>query len=222
MRQTPAHDLPNYDLLSVMPMASRLVEVGCSRGALAKAYKSKYPLSHYTGIEIDAEYGALAETYCDDVKIGNFEQLIETEGIKSIANTECWIFGDTLEHFSDPWKTLKNVRQLINDHGCVCACIPNMQHWSIQFKLNRGDLTYEDSGLLDRTHLRWFTRETICQLFIETGFHIDELKPRIFENKSNQAAVQLIKSIATQLGHNQEQAARDCLPLQYIVRASPA
>ena len=97
-----------------------------------------------------------------------------------------------------------------------------MQHWSIQFKLNRGDLTYEDSGLLDRTHLRWFTRETICQLFIETGFQIDELKPRIIENKSNQAAAQLIKSMAAQLGHNQEQAARDCLPLQYIVKASPA
>jgi tRNA G46 methylase TrmB len=63
MQQTPAHDRPNPDLLAVMPTAERVVEVGCSRGALARAYKQRHPDSHYLGIEIDPTYAAEARAH---------------------------------------------------------------------------------------------------------------------------------------------------------------
>ena len=69
-------------------------------------------------------------------------------------NTDCWIFGDTLEHLKDPWSILKLIRANISKTGSVVACIPNAQHWSLQAKLSIGDFRYEISGLLDKTHLR--------------------------------------------------------------------
>ena len=221
MQQTPAHDLANPDLLSAMPMASKVVEVGCSRGALAKEYKKRFPLAHYTGIEIDPDFGAVAKDFCNKIIIGNFEDICINEGIDGLSGSECWVFGDTLEHFQDPWMVLKKVRKLMSDNGCVCACIPNMQHWSIQFKLIRGDITYEESGLLDRTHLRWFTRKTIQKLFEESGFVINKMTPRIFQNQHNQTAAELIGSIASRLGADATEASQDSLPLQYVIKAIP-
>ena len=54
--QTPAHDIPNPDLLAILQAVDRLVEVGCSRGALARAYRSRHPQAHWLGIEIDSSY----------------------------------------------------------------------------------------------------------------------------------------------------------------------
>ena len=96
-----------------------------------------------------------------------------------------------------------------------------MQRWSIQFKLIRGDITYEESGLLDRTHLRWFTRKTIQKLFEESGFVINKMTPRIFQNQHNQTAAELIGSIASRLGADATEASQDSLPLQYVIKAIP-
>ena len=59
--QTPAHDIPNPDLLAILPVVERLVEVGCSRGALARAYRNRHPQAHWLGIEIDSSYAQQAQ-----------------------------------------------------------------------------------------------------------------------------------------------------------------
>jgi tRNA G46 methylase TrmB len=102
MHQTPAHDLPNPDLLAVMPPAERVVEVGCSRGALARAYKQLHPGSHYLGIELDPCYAAVARSHCNEVEIGNIEELFKSGSMKRLTPAQCWVFGDTLEHLIDP------------------------------------------------------------------------------------------------------------------------
>lgn len=222
MGQTPAHDLPNPDLLAVMPAAERVVEVGCSRGALARAHKQRHPGSHYLGIEIDGAYATVARTHCDEVRIGNIEELFHNGALSDLQRAQCWVFGDTLEHLQDPWKILRSVHALLSLDGCVCACIPNMQHWSIQLRLNTGNIAYTDSGLLDRTHLRWFTRRTMIQLFEHSGFQIASLQPRIFPHPQTQQAINVIHQLASQIGHNPEEAVQDALPLQYVIKALPA
>jgi trans-aconitate methyltransferase len=221
MDQTPAHDRPNPDLLAAMPPAQRVVEVGCSRGALARAFKTRHPDCHYLGIEIEPSFAAVARAHCDLVLVGDIEDLFNRGSLRSLPPAQCWVFGDTLEHLRDPWSVLRTLHPLLTADGCVCACIPNMQHWSIQLRLNGGRLAYADSGLLDRTHLRWFTRKTMLDLFTSSGFQVEALTPRIFAHPQNEAASQQIGQFARQIGHDPEEAVRDALPLQYVIRARP-
>ena len=89
---------------------------------------------------------------------------------KVTIDTDCWIFGDALEHLRYLWLTLKCIRNYISQAGMVMACIPNAKHGSLQVRLSISDFRYEENGLLDKTHLRWFKRQTIIELFDQKGF----------------------------------------------------
>ena len=173
MEQTPVHDQHNPDLLKLIPIKStKLIEVGCSSGALAREFKRLSPNCHYIGIEIDSHYTELAKRYCDQSFTVDIE-IADDKFWRKHSDRDCWIFGDTLEHLKDPWIVLKKIRGVIPADGSVVICIPNAQHWSLQVKLSIGDFRYQDSGLLDRTHLRWFTRQTMIEMFEQTGFKVE-------------------------------------------------
>ena len=91
----------------------------------------------------------------------------------------------------------------------------------MQAKLSIGEFRYQDSGLLDRTHLRWFTRKTMIELFQQTGFSLREGRPRIFNEPNHEKIMPYIQSMAQALGANAEEAVRDAMALQYVVRAVP-
>ncbi len=221
MRQTPAHDQYNPDLLRLIPnQAARLIEVGCSSGALARAYKKVNADCHYFGVEIDPSYARLAETYCDAVQVMDVEEA-DLAFFRDKSACECWIFGDTLEHLKDPWSVLERIRAVIPANGSVVACIPNAQHWSVQQRLCSGMFRYEGSGLLDRTHLRWFTRQTITELFRSSGFSIVEGLARVFEEPNQHDFLPGIRAMAACIGCDPDIAVNDALPLQYVVRAVP-
>lgn len=220
MDQTVAHEHHNPDLLLLMPTtARRVVEVGCSSGALAREYKKRNPECHYLGIELVPEYAELARRHCDEVVALD----IETVSEKTVAEfeTDCWAFGDVLEHLRDPWGFLRKIRAAIPVDGHVVACIPNAQHWSLQARLSCGELRYKDMGLLDRTHLRWFTRTTILELFQETGFKVVAGRSRVFNEPDRAKVMPAIKAMAEALGANVQQALIDATALQYVVDAIP-
>lgn len=220
MDQTPVHDSHNADLLAPIPKNSkRLIEVGCSSGALAREFKSLVPEANYFGVEIDLNYAELAKHFCNDVVVLDIEKADE-DFWRSMADRDCWIFGDTLEHLQNPWLILKRIHDIAPIDGVVVACIPNAQHWSLQAKLSIGDFRYENSGLMDRTHLRWFTRQTIVELFDRAGFIIEEGLPRIFDEPQREPFLPLIGQMAKLAGADPELAIADSLPLQYVVRAT--
>jgi hypothetical protein len=97
-----------------------------------------------------------------------------------------------------------------------------MQHWSVQVRLAAGGIHYEEGGLLDRTHLRWFTRQTILQMFTDCGFRMAVGYPRIFDEPQRTAALPWIKGLAQALGGDPEQAETDALALQYVMRFEAA
>jgi SAM-dependent methyltransferase len=222
MEQTPAHEQHNPDLLRLIPPNARtIIEIGCSSGALAREYKKTNSQCRYVGIEVMPQYAQLAQRHCDAVYQSDIEG-VDEESIRASLPGDCWIFGDSLEHLRDPWALLTKIRHTIVADGCVVACIPNAQHWSVQARLNCGGFRYEQSGLLDKTHLRWFTRITIIEMFLGAGFRIEAMFPRIFNHPGMEKILPSIKQMARDAGIDPEMAATDALPLQYVLRALPA
>lgn len=222
MQQTPAHERHNADLLAVIPLSSaRLIEIGCSSGALAREYKKLNPACHYTGIDICRNYADAASAHCDVTLSLDIESIADS-AFEELFPSDCWVFGDSLEHLRDPWSILRKIRGKLRPGACIAACIPNAQHWSVQVRLNSGNLFYEDSGLLDRTHLRWFTRTTIIDLFKVTGFRIEAFVPRIFHEPQRERVADAIRMMSRLNGADPEQAVLDAMALQYVVRAVPA
>lgn len=219
MEQTPIHELHNQDLLRLIPGTSRkLIEIGCSSGALAREFKKIVPEAHYYGVEINLAYAELARRFCDEVSVLNIEDA-DTFFWASKSDRDCWIFGDVLEHLQNPWEILKRIYQVLPNSGVIIACIPNAQHWSLQAKLSIGDFRYENSGLMDITHIRWFTRQTIIEMFDAAGFIIEEGFPRVFDEPQREIFLPAIGEMARLAGVDPQIAIQDSLPAQYIVRA---
>src|SRR5260221_3061324 len=118
-------------------------------------------------------------------------------------------------------------RPALSRRTCQCAgtsvaCIPNAQHWSFQARPSSGMFTYEDDGLFDRTHIRWFTKTTIGDLFKSSGFRIIEGMERVFDEPFREEALVGIKALAEAPGTYVQQAVDNARPLQWVVRATPA
>lgn len=222
MKQTPVHQHHNPDLLKLMPpSAKRVVEVGCSSGALAREYRKSNPGVYYTGIEIVPAYAELAREHCDRVMDLDIETASHAVLTGDLA-ADCWVFGDVLEHLHDPWRVLRNIRTSMAPGGCVVACIPNAQHWSVQARLSVGDFRYQDSGLFDRTHIRWFTRVTMLEMFRDAGYTVEGGTARVFDEPQREAFLPIIRSMAAATGADPEGAVQDAIPLQYVFRAAVA
>jgi predicted O-linked N-acetylglucosamine transferase (SPINDLY family) len=218
MKQTALNNIHNVDVLRMMrPNLKRVVEVGSSSGALALAYRQTSPNSEYVGIEIVKEYADASRQHCTEVILGNVEH-IPDEQFKGLASGDCWVFADALEHLYDPWKLLKRIR--LNAEGPleIVACIPNVQHWGIQSCINSGNFLYQDSGLLDRTHIRWFTRVSILHMFQSCGYQVTDMTVRRFHQPA-EATIAAIRQMAVAGGADPDQAVEDAMVFQYVVKA---
>lgn len=223
MKQTPAHDSVNYDLLNLIPENARcIVEVGCMRGQMAKVYLQNHPTAQYIGIDIDPDYAKVAANFCTKSFAENIES-ISDEMFSSLFPSDCWVFGDCLEHLRDPWLLLEKIRNKIDSDGCLLACMPNAQHWSVQWRFLSGNFRYEESGLMDKTHLRWLTRITMLEMFQNTGWKTVHALSRIPTAISMQDKVlQGIRNSAQIQGFDPEAAVQDALPIQYVFKLIPA
>jgi SAM-dependent methyltransferase len=174
----------NEDLLAFMPPDSkRVLEVGCGTGALASRFKLINPKCEYWGVEANHkasleayENNALDKLYCDTIEGAGdmIHRAVRVEG-KSI---DCFVFGDVLEHLLDPLAVLKRCVDLLEPNGSVVACVPNVQHWTVIKTLLDGRWPQEDQGLFDRTHLRWFTKQSLIEMFEGAGLSIAKIVPR--------------------------------------------
>lgn len=222
MNQTPAHSIVNHDLLALIPLrARRVVEVGCMHGAMARAYRAINPAAGYVGIDIDPDYAAVAAEVCTQALAGDIEAF-DAAALDQLFPSDCWVFGDCLEHLRDPWRLVKTIRSAIDPDGCLLVCIPNAQHWSVQMRLATGLFRYEDSGLLDRTHLRWFTRITLLEMFGQSGWKVDSAVARQISTPAPEAVMEGIRRIAQAGGADPDQAAVDATAFQFLLKLSPA
>ena len=84
--------------------------------------------------------------------------------------------GDVIEHLLDPWTAIRNMRELLVSGGAIIASIPNVAHISNLYNVLSGCWTYQDMGLLDRTHYRFFTKYELVKLFEGAELVIDEIR----------------------------------------------
>ncbi|MGH1361440.1 MAG: class I SAM-dependent methyltransferase [Burkholderiaceae bacterium] len=222
MNQTPAHDQANTDLISMIPPGvSHIVDVGCMHGALARVYRESDPAARVTGVDLDPDYAEVARRHCTNAIAGNIETMPDEE-FAQLADADCWVFGDCIEHLRDPWAVLKRIRSVIDPAGSLVACIPNAQHWSVQWRLLSGNFRYEDSGLLDRTHIRWFTRTTMLEMFAQTGWVVEQGVTRQINTPEQTQYLEAIRQCATASGLDPALAVEDAKPFQYLFRLKPA
>ncbi len=222
MQQTPAHDNVNHDLVALIPAATRrIVEVGCANGALARVWREAHPAAEVIGIDIDPDYAARAAAHCTRAFAADVEQLNDA-AFDQLFPSDCWVFGDCLEHLRDPWRVLTRIRERIDADGSLVTCIPNAQHWSVQWRLVTGNFRYEDSGLMDRTHIRWFTRQTMLEMFLRTGWKVEQAVARKPQAQQQEQALQAVGAFAKAFGADPELAMADAAAIQYVFRLRPA
>lgn len=166
------YSFERHDMLPFVPQGVKYVlDVGCSSGGFGKLLKEKFGCEVW-GVEPgDAAKDAIL--HLDKVFQSYFDESVDF-GSKRF---DLIIFNDVLEHIADPWATLRFAATLLMPSGRIMASIPNLQCYTVVKELVvNGQFQYTSSGILDKTHLRFFTRKSIHELFQSTGFAIERLE----------------------------------------------
>lgn len=137
------------------------------------------------------------------------------------GSVDCLIYGDVLEHLADPWDVLRRHVPVLAENGVLLACIPNLEHWSFGERLLRGGWRYEDMGLFDRTHLRWFTAVTMREMLEGVGLTVADMHPRIFAADQFRAHAMRMEPALKAMGIQATDYERRAAPLQFVWRATP-
>jgi 2-polyprenyl-3-methyl-5-hydroxy-6-metoxy-1,4-benzoquinol methylase len=213
----------NPDLLKVIPMSCRtFLELGCGTGRFGEAVKRRLPTAVYHGVELNADAGSEATYRLDEVLIGNAEDPDFPEQLDRLRQNlryDCFIFGDVLEHLKDPWAVLQQLAAHATEDAMLVACIPNVSHWSLIQKQLAGDWQYQEQGLLDRTHLRFFTLDSVIAMLRETGWHIVDAEPRLLWPDQTRKALDILEPAAREMGIDPQRFRRNTAPFQWVVRA---
>jgi 2-polyprenyl-3-methyl-5-hydroxy-6-metoxy-1,4-benzoquinol methylase len=162
------HERP--EMLRFVPQnASKILDVGCAMGSFGRRLKIERSAEVW-GVEINEHAAATATQRLDKVFCGSFDKNLDLPKHKF----DCITFNDVLEHFADPYSALIYAKELLNDGGKVVASIPNVRYFDNVWKfLVDRDWQYTDQGILDRTHLRFFTQKSIVSTFEGLGYSID-------------------------------------------------
>lgn len=160
------------------PHAARVLEVGCGSGATLHWLKQSGRCATTTGIEVQPQAAALAQGHVDQLHVGDAEQLLRQAF--SDASFDLVLCLDVLEHLVDPWGLVVQAQRLLKPGGLLVASIPNVRHARVVLPLLfHGRWQYEDAGQLDRTHLRFFTRESALQLMQVPGLQLQQWQRRM-------------------------------------------
>ncbi|MGK7866101.1 methyltransferase domain-containing protein [Falsiroseomonas sp. E2-1-a20] len=208
----------NPDLLSRIPLDARLVlDVGCGAGGLGGAFRRRNPATRLLGIEPDPALADRAAAHYDEIYRLDIEA---TPPPVAPGSLDAMLFGDVLEHLRDPWAVLARDAPLLAEDGVLLACVPNLEHWSFTARLLTGQWRYEPTGLFDRTHLRWFTRDGMRQALEGAGLIPLDCTPRIFGPDKAEAFARRMEPALAAMGVTREDWLRRSAPLQYVWRAT--
>jgi 2-polyprenyl-3-methyl-5-hydroxy-6-metoxy-1,4-benzoquinol methylase len=151
-----------------------VLEIGCGSGDLGGAALQRGVCQRYCGIELFPEAAARAREQLSQVLIGD----IEAMDLPWEPDTfDALIASEVLEHLRDPWEVLRRLRTVLKPGALVLASSPNVSNKRVIMMLLRGRWDLDDSGIMDRTHLRWFTPKSYAQMFTDCGYEVESIRP---------------------------------------------
>jgi 2-polyprenyl-3-methyl-5-hydroxy-6-metoxy-1,4-benzoquinol methylase len=150
-----------------------VLEIGCATGYFTKAMVERG--CKVVGIELDPAAAGLAEAWAERVVVGDIDggaiwEQIDDESVDVI------VCGDVLEHLRDPLGALQAAVRKLKSDGVVVTSLPNVAHGDVRLQLLHGSFRYRDLGLLDRTHIRFFTLESVRELLRDAGLLVVDTK----------------------------------------------
>lgn len=151
----------------------RTLDVGCATGVFSEMLKETRMVEAW-GIEMVEECAHIAKTKLDNVLIGTFDEVYQ-----QLPNDyfDCVFFNDVLEHMLRPEDALRKIKEKLASNGIIIASIPNIRFiGALTEVLVKKDWKYTDSGIFDRTHLRFYTKKSIIRLFDENGYKINTIE----------------------------------------------
>ncbi len=210
-------------MLCLVGKNKRVIDFGCATGYFARLLTNRG--CEVTGVEVNSKAAKVATNYCDEVIVADLDFVSLNDILSNQISKEKFdvaVFGDILEHLRNPWKVLEETRNILKPQGYVIASIPNIAHGAIRLALLQGNFEYKPLGILDNTHLRFFTRETVKQLFEDSGYLIDVIERTKLPIYSNSDLIPAIdqNNFDKNVIHNIEQD-EDADTLQFVVRGYP-
>ena len=158
------------EMLKYIPKESlKILDVGCGCGNFGGLVKTKFNAEVW-GVELDQKAASMASRKLDRVICGSFDENL------SLPNNsfDCILFNDVLEHLIEPEKALLHAKKLLASQGIIVASIPNVRYIENVYDIMiKGNWEYKDCGILDKTHLRFFTHKSIIKMFKKLGYSVD-------------------------------------------------
>jgi 2-polyprenyl-3-methyl-5-hydroxy-6-metoxy-1,4-benzoquinol methylase len=212
------HRYPRPEVVNLVEPAGRsILDVGCAAGAMGELML-KLGAREVVGVELHPEAAAEARARLGAVHEVDLEHFVDLPYADGYFDR--MTFADVLEHLRDPGALLRRLRRYLADDGYIVCSIPNVRHESVLLPLLvDGSFTYVDEGILDRTHVRFFTAVEIAPFLKASGFAIFGTL-----NVSRTSPSPLLESVADlvkRVGGDDRRFREEATILQYIVKAKP-
>jgi 2-polyprenyl-3-methyl-5-hydroxy-6-metoxy-1,4-benzoquinol methylase len=214
-RTTVDAEAPNNSqaiALQLIGSGKRVLELGAAAGDVSRALRARG--NCVVGVECDA---SVAET-AEGVVIADLDWL-DLPNRLAEETFDVVLAGDVLEHMREPHLFLRQLHRLLAPRGCVIASIPNIAHADVRLSLLSGEFEYRDKGLLDRTHLRFFTKASLRRMFDQAGYDITHVLATWAQVGTTELRVDLSvhpQDLIDRLARDSE-----ATTYQYVVRAEP-
>jgi 2-polyprenyl-3-methyl-5-hydroxy-6-metoxy-1,4-benzoquinol methylase len=221
---------PSDSVLDLLIQEPKFVlDVGCSVGDFTAAIKTRFPRSRVWGIEPNKQAAGIASRRIERVLCQSIEDVDwEQEGVQR-GDIDTVVLCDVLEHIYDPWKTLLTLRNLVSPTAQLLLSIPNVRNAPLIQDLISGHWRYRRAGLLDITHIRFFTRQDMYRMFYQTGFRVVvmgstrcSLSAEIFQKHINGSFPQQVKLDSVTVTAHTPQDLSDLCTLQHLFILQPA
>lgn len=149
------------------------LEIGCGSGGMLAMLKQQGCVKgRCVGVETDPDAAREAGQVFDVVYNESVEKVLT-----KLPMVGCLVLADVLEHMEDPWGVLGKLAAKLTPDGVVYASVPNVAYYEVSWPLFwKGEFSYADTGILDRTHLRFFGKAGICSLFVQAGLRIERIE----------------------------------------------
>lgn len=164
------YNFPRPEMLKLLPKtAKRVLDVGCGQGTFAVQIKD-YNNAEVWGIEFMPNEGEVAKKVLDKIFIGAVEDYISELPDNFF---DAIFFNDVLEHLAYPDNVLRDLKSKLVKNGLIISSIPNIRYFRVMKMLVLdGNWDYADHGVMDKTHLRWFTKKSIRKMYEGLGYEV--------------------------------------------------